>query len=99
MDTLKVMNIREKSGKARIPMIREDVMKVSGGDIFDEIGCAFDIHNYKSNCFFENWNEKGEHIRYYEYTCTACGKKKYKKHNFTTGKTVTLTKEEFDAEY
>ena len=99
MMNLKSTNSMAETMEMKKAMTREEVMKVSGGDLLDCITCVFRGHDWEVNCFFMRHNSKGQTVEYKELVCSRCGTKKYKLYNFATGKTETISKKEYDAVY
>ena len=82
--------------EAKEAMTREEVAQVNGGDIIDDIGCAFGAHHWTTEEFYTFWDDQGHNVEYLHLVCKNCKKSKYEKEDHTTGKTKTVSKSEYD---
>ena len=75
----------------------EELTKAAGGNIIDDIACAFGEHDLKFVHGFTPDYEDGHQIDYDKYVCRNCGKVFYYKYDFATGKKTRIYHEEFEA--
>ncbi len=72
---------------------REELEKTAGGNIIDDIGCAFKGHEL----ILQRCVKPTDHVQYSYYKCKRCGDKYYYKLDQWTGEETTISKKEFEA--
>ena len=77
-------------------MNREEVTQVNGGSFVDDIACRFGEHKWEFYSGTSTW-EQGENVQYSHLICSNCKADKYQKHYFSTGKTIKISKSEYEA--